>query len=1322
MLSKRAKVQSDKPAYKEKKKTDKGYVWIYDEKHVEKRWKEKKEKLKKLEKELDKVRKQYREDLKSDDDRTKAIAAIVGIMDETAMRIGNEESAREGTYGASTLKVKHVKGGSGKMTFDFPGKGAVEQNVVLKNNEVIKAIRDLMKGKKSDDFIFEIDGKKIWDRAVNRYLKPFDISAKDLRGFHANRLMKDMLKKKDFKDALDEVAEIVGHKASTLKNQYLDPELVEKHEGKDKDKKDKRAFSIRAQSYMEDEELPAEQLKHTPSPPVDISAPVTDPSRWENYAHQVDVNKNVGNVYKSAELTPSIKRAWRILAPFMPEGTYLSSAYRGPGEQARILIEYWRSYAGKPGAWRKNQGVYHKTFSEELGITDRTLRVLYWKAINDKEFGQREKRLLNRMVDYIRHKSPKGVQVPDIAYVGKSEHQEGMAFDITGSNLKKINQALMEVAARFPNSIQILSSLVEPANNAVHVVLGSSVTMPPMKDFVAALYQKQQPRMVKRQSLSVRAELAPEDLKEVEKMKAKLLSVRQPQVAPGKLVSNLTDMTKEEKRENRIAPGAKTTDLLNAAWKTFAPFLPKGAVLTSGFRSASGQLKTLNNYYRRATGRNLPDHLRDESPEAIRKNFRQLRQISRMLDRNYNIVVGPPVPPEMYKAKYGHGRGNAMDISGADLDAIARAVRFVSRHPDLPVKIKGLLIERNNNAVHVNVERATYDPQAIAAVKQQVGYRLASEQNREFAINAIYDDLLNSNASKEAIDEFRKVFGFAAEDFGDSLNDESMGFGIDDEMGDWFEKSPIFRHMDDEDFDYDIHDVSENEAKQLAKDDPDAFFYRGLHKECPEEEPVALKNMLEDNAKFYFVFKYHEREEDEFKELLEDAAEALSQQDARAFFYYHLHHKFPELGRGAIVQLIDTNPDSFFDLGLDKDYPDYIESANNARNIKDPNKVELEQPEWLSNEPNKPISLRDKNAAETSEKEVNKMSKGQAAYKMAKGSLYACNECEHWIPGANYGIWNTHPDQKSKPEGEWPEGLCMLHEKNEEISANGTCKFWKKGEPVPNREPEGWGKTNKKASWYRENEYFTGFKCNRCRYYVKGGTCEIVEGDIEPEASCALWRVQYGEKIPLEASSPLMQISSRHKIKRFSKRDDKKNKDRKHGAGVFIVLPKDMSKQFPSLGEHDNSVTHVTVLYIGDVPENKQETVYGVVRDVIKDFSPLKLKLDDKPSYFPATKHSDGCKIAKMKVECKELHKLHKALKRALTDAGVDVDDHFPVYKPHVTLEYMEPPKEKYDGEVPSGSWTASHVQVWSCGAKKRIPFGKQKISSREDRALSARG
>ena len=135
LLSKRAKVTSDTPAYKKKEKSETGKnIYEYSESHLKKRQKEKSDKLNKLEKELVKVRKQYKGDLKSDDLRDRAIACIVGIIDNTAMRVGNPQSSSgddgaAATFGATTLKASHVKISGNTVKFDFRGKGSVEQSV-----------------------------------------------------------------------------------------------------------------------------------------------------------------------------------------------------------------------------------------------------------------------------------------------------------------------------------------------------------------------------------------------------------------------------------------------------------------------------------------------------------------------------------------------------------------------------------------------------------------------------------------------------------------------------------------------------------------------------------------------------------------------------------------------------------------------------------------------------------------------------------------------------------------------------------------------------------------------------------------------------------------------------------------------------------------------------------------------------------------------------------------------------------------------------------------------------------------------------------------
>lgn len=952
LLSKRAKVTSDKPAYKEKKKTDKGYVWVYDEKHVEKRWKEKKEKIKKLEKELKKVREQYQKDLTSDNERARAIAAIVGIMDDTAMRIGNEESAKEGTYGASTLKVKHVKGGKGNMTFDFPGKGAVEQNVVLKNNKVIKVVRDLMKGKKKDDFIFEVDGKKIWDRAVNRYLSSFDISAKDLRGFHANRLMKDMLKKKDFDEALKEVAEIVGHEQATLKNQYLDPELVEKHSGK---QEKKAALSSRAAGETTE---PMPEITQE-NPYEDIKQPiiVNDPMSLTNMAKMVNTNLNINNAGDDVVFRdPSIQNAWRIVAPFLPAGAKITSAFRDDFEQARFFIQKWRSWAGK---WAPRRGIFAKNHPEFNKFVDR----IQGKIENQIPFSDRDYMVFDKMQQIMQSELPEGMSDYAVATPGSSYHAQDAAFDISGAALSDVIEALQHVESALPQSIQIKRILEEPPpQKAVHVVLDRAVTVPTMEQYVPVLYEflKSKNRLAynakqgtNKPILSKRAKLTPEDAQWVQSIKPQLSQRVGPRPIPQ--AGNTIQMQKETKRMMGMRPGCKVNDLILAGWRSLQPFLPRGSVMTSGFRTPEDQKRIINNYWKRATGRPIPEHLRHDD--------RVWRQASRILTKQYGYIVGPP----WTKNPYAHLKGTAFDVSGPDLHGIVEAVRMVSGDNRIPVKFRKPLLENKNRCVHIGIEHASYDPQAIRAVLNEQGRRFASiskrasEETEEFElITELHDAFAISNPDK--LDEFEEAMGLEHKCAFDFFED--MGFGAEDLPGDWFEKSPIFRWRDEEDVpEYDIHEVSESEAKRIADDEPEKFFYRGLHKEYPDLESEALKHMIKTNAKFFFIFNYHEREEKEFQDLIEEAAELLSQQEVRAFFYYHLHHKFPELGRGAIIQLIDTNPDSFFDLGLQKDYPDLEESAGAARNIKDPNKVELEQPEWMKNEPDKPISVRDKNAS-----------------------------------------------------------------------------------------------------------------------------------------------------------------------------------------------------------------------------------------------------------------------------------------------------------------------------------------------------------------------
>lgn len=241
-ISKRAK-----PSYIEKRKEESGNItYIYDKKHIEKRNKGKMARLKKLNKSLSKLRSQVREDLKSNDDELRFTALAVALIDETYERVGNPESAKERKhYGVTTWLKKHITFSKGKVKIKYVGKSGVAQEKEVAEKGTVSALKDLLKDKKDKDKIFQGDDYSITAEQVNKYLKPFKISAKDIRGLHANEEMRKALKKvrkgklpskddakerekklkEEFKEALEIAAKRVGHEPSTLKNQYLIPTM-----------------------------------------------------------------------------------------------------------------------------------------------------------------------------------------------------------------------------------------------------------------------------------------------------------------------------------------------------------------------------------------------------------------------------------------------------------------------------------------------------------------------------------------------------------------------------------------------------------------------------------------------------------------------------------------------------------------------------------------------------------------------------------------------------------------------------------------------------------------------------------------------------------------------------------------------------------------------------------------------------------------------------------------------------------------------------------------------------------------------------------------
>jgi len=189
-------------------------------------------------------------------------------------------------------------------------------------------------------------------------------------------------------------------------------------------------------------------------------------------------------------------------------------------------------------------------------------------------------------------------------------------------------------------------------------------------------------------------------------------------------------------------------------------------------------------------------------------------------------------------------------------------------------------------------------------------------------------------------------------------------------------------------------------------------------------------------------------------------------------------------------------------------------------------------------------------------------------------------------------------------------------------------------------------------------------------------------------------------------------VVSRYPQRIASAKDGKKEGDRS-GVGLFIPLPPNLAAQFPSLKPDDNSPTHTTFLYLGEVAEEEEKRLLEVLQDVVTSsrWSGVRGKLHQLDHFQHPDKERS---VAHMSVTFNHsLGELRTRLMSALDDAGLPCGDSFPVYRPHVTLGYMPGLDTKWEGQVPQGQWDFAEVEVWGLPKVHTLKFGQAKTAAR---------
>lgn len=183
------------------------------------------EKARELKKHIDRIRKDYRKDLKSElmADRQKATAMY--LIDQFALRAGNEKGDDEAdTVGCCSLKYEHITlRAPSTVIFDFLGKDSIRFHEEFEvDPQVFKNLKIFKKSPKSEgDDIFD----RLTTTQLNAHLKNYmpGLTAKVFRTYNASFTMSRLLtemksegtipeKIKDYNDANRKVAILCNHK------------------------------------------------------------------------------------------------------------------------------------------------------------------------------------------------------------------------------------------------------------------------------------------------------------------------------------------------------------------------------------------------------------------------------------------------------------------------------------------------------------------------------------------------------------------------------------------------------------------------------------------------------------------------------------------------------------------------------------------------------------------------------------------------------------------------------------------------------------------------------------------------------------------------------------------------------------------------------------------------------------------------------------------------------------------------------------------------------------------------------------------------------
>lgn len=179
-------------------------------------------------------------------ERSTVVAAAVRLVDLGCFRLGSETYAEEnGSFGLTTLQVRHVRRDGRARIFRFVGKAGVDHEIVIVERDVSGIVDALTEHRRADARLLATRDGGRWRPLdageVNEHIRELlqlDVTAKDFRTWKATTTVAQCLadvrpatstsgRARQVRAAIAQAAEMLGNTPSVARSSYVDPRVID---------------------------------------------------------------------------------------------------------------------------------------------------------------------------------------------------------------------------------------------------------------------------------------------------------------------------------------------------------------------------------------------------------------------------------------------------------------------------------------------------------------------------------------------------------------------------------------------------------------------------------------------------------------------------------------------------------------------------------------------------------------------------------------------------------------------------------------------------------------------------------------------------------------------------------------------------------------------------------------------------------------------------------------------------------------------------------------------------------------------------------------